>query len=219
MTIYYNDTADFGDYINSADSDEYSDMEMEVEKYLKYYLPRLGSWYPVQIGEVLEQRYQVLHKLGHGGFSTVWMARDLHNQKDVALKIVMSGIDGYSSGEYEYSMHNLIKERVMDTSSLVLYLSTFYVEGNYGATHRVFVLPLCGPSFQVTCKLNGGLKEIRNHMPAARQLLLALKSLHDAGIVHRGEYLSAQNPADGLLMCFRSKHGSCHVGYDSARSV
>ena len=36
-----------------------------------------GRYYPVQIGQVLDMRYQVVGKLGFGLGSTVWLARDL----------------------------------------------------------------------------------------------------------------------------------------------
>jgi hypothetical protein len=36
-----------------------------------------GRYYPVNIGEVLGSKYQVLGKLGFGTTSTVWLARDL----------------------------------------------------------------------------------------------------------------------------------------------
>lgn len=34
------------------------------------------KYYPVQIGDVLRDRYQILAKLGFGAYSTVWLARD-----------------------------------------------------------------------------------------------------------------------------------------------
>jgi len=40
-----------------------------------FYSPSI--FYPVQIGEVLNSRYQVVGKLGYGGYSTVWLCRDL----------------------------------------------------------------------------------------------------------------------------------------------
>lgn len=36
-----------------------------------------GDYYPVEIGDVLVGRYQVLGKLGYGISSTVWLASDL----------------------------------------------------------------------------------------------------------------------------------------------
>ena len=45
------------------------------EELLPNYLP--SRYYPVRIGEVLRDRYQVVGKLGFGASSTVWLARDL----------------------------------------------------------------------------------------------------------------------------------------------
>jgi serine/threonine protein kinase len=53
-----------------------------------------GGYYPVKIGEKFNDRYEVLHKLGWGHYSTVWLCIDYYNQgtmkKYVALKIVKS---------------------------------------------------------------------------------------------------------------------------------
>lgn len=38
---------------------------------------RADRFYPVQLGEVFKDRYQVLTKLGFGTSSTAWLARDL----------------------------------------------------------------------------------------------------------------------------------------------
>ena len=35
------------------------------------------SFYPVQIGEIFQSKYQVLGKLGYGSVSTAWLCRDL----------------------------------------------------------------------------------------------------------------------------------------------
>lgn len=45
------------------------------EETLPTYSPE--KYYPVQQGEVFNDRYQVLAKLGYGVTSTVWFARDL----------------------------------------------------------------------------------------------------------------------------------------------
>lgn len=39
---------------------------------------RPGGYHPVTLGDTFkDDRYEVVHKLGWGGFSTVWLARDL----------------------------------------------------------------------------------------------------------------------------------------------
>ena len=36
-----------------------------------------GGYHPVALGDTLKDgRYKICHKLGHGGYSTVWVARD-----------------------------------------------------------------------------------------------------------------------------------------------
>lgn len=38
---------------------------------------RPGGYHPVALGDTLSDgRYKICHKLGYGGFSTVWVARD-----------------------------------------------------------------------------------------------------------------------------------------------
>lgn len=36
-----------------------------------------GNYYPVNIGDILASKYQVIGKLGFGITSTVWLAREL----------------------------------------------------------------------------------------------------------------------------------------------
>lgn len=54
-----------------------------------------------------QDRYQILHKLGCGGFSTVWLAHDRRDGKDVALKILSSS----ENAAKEYDIHEAIKQR------------------------------------------------------------------------------------------------------------
>jgi serine/threonine protein kinase len=50
---------------------------------------RTDGFHPVHLGDTFDDsRYKVLHKLGYGGFSTVWLTRDTAAEKQVALKIL-----------------------------------------------------------------------------------------------------------------------------------
>lgn len=52
-----------------------------LEKY------RPGGYHPVMVGDLLHDRYRIVDKLGYGGYSTVWLARDTHMERYVAVKV------------------------------------------------------------------------------------------------------------------------------------
>lgn len=47
---------------------------MIEEEILPTYSPE--KYYPVRLGQIFHDRYQVVGKVGYGGSSTVWLARD-----------------------------------------------------------------------------------------------------------------------------------------------
>lgn len=50
--------------------------KIEEETFTDYVSSR---YYPVRLGEILQERYQIVGKLGYGTSSTVWLARDLRS--------------------------------------------------------------------------------------------------------------------------------------------
>ncbi|KAH8787907.1 putative serine/threonine protein kinase [Diaporthe sp. PMI_573] len=58
--------------------------KLDEEKYEWY---SVKTWYPVQIGEVFQDLYQVITKIGYGTASTSWLCRDLKNHRYVVLKV------------------------------------------------------------------------------------------------------------------------------------
>ena len=49
--------------------------EVDAEPLERYWK---GGYHPTHLGETLKEgRYKILHKLGWGGYATVWLARDL----------------------------------------------------------------------------------------------------------------------------------------------
>lgn len=183
---YYqsDDMTDFGDFVSNED--DQIDLEDIAEPWHKYDIKETPNvFYPIRVGEVLDGRYLVEHKIGFGGFSTVWMAHDLQKKKDVALKILCSG----NLGDNEVRMQDEILRNVQDTSHLVIYLATFMLSGTE-SRHRVIVFPLLGSYLCPPILTN---MSMTARMSAAQQLLGALENLHKAGIVHRGEKSPAPN--------------------------
>ena len=60
---------------------------MKILTHYDFYFPETGAespWgyqpgghHPVHLGDVYNDKYRVIHKLGYGSYSTVWLARDL----------------------------------------------------------------------------------------------------------------------------------------------
>ncbi|KAL4938793.1 hypothetical protein BDV06DRAFT_231529 [Aspergillus oleicola] len=169
---------DFGDY--ARDEDEEADVEDLAEPSYKYLSQSTSNvYYPIALGEVLNERYLIEHKVGAGGGSTVWMAHDLQTNQDVAVKVLTS--NGWA--ENELRMQDIIRESVFDKAHLVTYVDRFILPGEKGnLQHHILVLPLMGPclDWYTIKKL-----PMTSRMSAARQLLETLDNLHRAGIVHR----------------------------------
>jgi serine/threonine protein kinase len=167
---------DHGYFVDWEDDDNLDDIEENAEPASFY--SDASIYYPIHIGQVLAQKYRIEHKLGHGGFSTVWMAHNIQTSQDVALKICTVTSDTVNR---EWNMHNEIRARVKDTSNLLLSFEIFFITASRGH-HTVLVFPLRGPNLQ-SCLVN---LSMADRMSAAKQTLEALKQLHDAKIVHRG---------------------------------
>ncbi|KAK4127345.1 kinase-like protein [Parathielavia appendiculata] len=50
-----------------------------------------GGFHPVHLGDVYDGRYRVVHKLGFGGFPTVWLARDVLDGRWMTLRWLSPG--------------------------------------------------------------------------------------------------------------------------------
>ncbi|KAI1041806.1 hypothetical protein LB505_008461 [Fusarium chuoi] len=172
----------WGDFV---DSDGECDVEDACEPINRY---EEGLYLPICIGEVIADRYRIEHKLGHGGFSTVWMAHDMDQGKDVALKIMTANFEG----EREFLRQNEIINCVSDTSRLLIYQDAFLLHGAGRNPHRVLVFPVKGPNLRDYARETSTIMR----RSAAKQLLQALKALHDGGMVHRD--LNSANVMFGL---------------------
>ncbi|RCI09558.1 hypothetical protein L249_4045 [Ophiocordyceps polyrhachis-furcata BCC 54312] len=110
------------------------DYTEDIERY------KPGGFHPVQLGDRYDDgRYKVVHKLGAGGFATVWLARDENEEKWVALKIV----------DAEHSASTATKSVLSRSASGAQFVAEhhrhFSFDGPNGR-HLCLVLPVLGPS-------------------------------------------------------------------------
>lgn len=172
-----------------------------VESVEKYHP---GGFHPVQIGDVFAKgRYEVLHKLGFGGFSTIWLARDLQSRQHstgrgrlVSLKIMLAEESRWPASDIpDVCIPRELTRLAHDLghpggAHIRMYEDVFVHEGPNGQ-HLCLVSEFAGPSLSGVHFSPGrvlGSRRLRADLArkVARQLVTAVDLLHTAGVVHGG---------------------------------
>ncbi|OCL00681.1 kinase-like protein [Cenococcum geophilum 1.58] len=151
-----------------------------VEKVEGY---RIGGFCPIAIGQMLDDKYEVIAKLGHGGYSTVWLAKDVTYNSWVAVKILKSEKSSKTNSE-------LAILQSARYATIVQYLGNFWTQSPNGY-HLCLVMEVTGPSIRDYVEsLWYGMLDSNTAIDLSRQCVTALKTLHDSGFAH-GDVCSA----------------------------
>ena len=170
--------------------DEFVKDDLDYGEHPCRYCP--GGLHPIHIDDQLDgDRYKIVHKLGYGASSTVWLARDKVLQKYIALKIKEAGI---SKSHNELEILNHISKYKSDHpgriySAASLLLRHFWIDGPNGR-HLALVFQVCGPSISRLFDWNLRLRTYLARRIAV-QVTQGLAYLHSSGICH-GD-LTAEN--------------------------
>ncbi|KAK8156697.1 hypothetical protein BKA80DRAFT_208808, partial [Phyllosticta citrichinensis] len=97
-----------------------------------------GGYYPTCLGEIFHGRYRVIHKLGYGSYSTVWLARDLEGHRNVALKIIVASESQASTEAQILRALNAGDKNHPGYSFICRLLDEFWIDGPNGS-HRCLV--------------------------------------------------------------------------------
>lgn len=180
---------DWGDYLHGDDEDNI----LGVAEGFEAYDVRVGyhgrSCYPVTIGELIQgggKSYRIEHKLGHGTFSTVWLAFEVETNTPVALKIHRNVT---TAGQAESQIHRDIQRTIPDPNGCHLLTSTsiFSLPGQYSDhCHMVMVLPITGPNVDTYMYGWGQLEASSTRLRLAKDVLEAVACLNKHGFIHRG---------------------------------
>lgn len=178
----------------------YDDQTGEIHPHepLERYTP--GGFHPVALGDAFKYgRYVIRHKLGYGGFSTVWLASDGQNEESahhwVSIKIKSSSSSEMGiAADPEVLRLRKLEEHYLQGSqeeprAHVQLLDSFSHEGPNGR-HNCLVTELLGPSLGGVCSLYALFGQIirpETIMRASRQLLHAVDFIHQAGLAHGGK--------------------------------
>ncbi|KAK3321238.1 kinase domain-containing protein [Cercophora scortea] len=165
-----------------------------------------GGFHPVHLGDTYDNRYKVVHKLGFGGFSIVWLARDPDKQQWVALKIIKANESPTYESRSVVTNHKHVHP--LDPRLFAMPIRNFWIDGPNGR-HLCIVLPVLGPNLS---SLSTGF--FSRLQPAfvktvSLQAGQALVALHANGICH-GDF-TANNIALRLVVGLN--------GYDEADIV
>ncbi|KAB8223030.1 kinase-like domain-containing protein [Aspergillus novoparasiticus] len=126
------------------------------------------KYYPAQQGEVSNDRYQVLAKVGYGVTSTVWFARDLVEHELNVYKHI-------TSFETDHPGRKFIRKM----------LSHFYVQGPSDRHICLVHEPLGMNANELLRRIPGRTMTLESMKPAIRQLLGVLDFLHSvAHLIH-----------------------------------
>ncbi|KAK6853563.1 hypothetical protein PG995_010375 [Apiospora arundinis] len=171
--------------------------EYEVED-VDMYEP--GGFHPVHLDTFVGDgdRYEYVHKLGQGGFATVWLCRDHQRNRWCALKIVASSHSSEDSGEL--MIKRLLGGCHVDLEQaaahhIMLPDDHFWIQGPNGR-HLALVLPLLGPSLSTWLEFNGHKFDVKRKF--CRQMTRAIGFLQSQGVCH-GDFRP-----DNILMKIRN---------------
>lgn len=149
----------------------------DVEDLEKY---QPGGYHPVCIGDVLEGRYRVIHKLGYGGYSTVWLARDQQLEVYVAVKISTAD----SPARESEILYDLAKFDHPGRSMIPLIQDQLELRGPNGS-HKCYVTSPARSNLDDAQDSDCFITETARVIAA--QLIMSVAYLHARGYVHGGK--------------------------------
>ncbi|PYI11409.1 kinase domain-containing protein [Aspergillus sclerotiicarbonarius CBS 121057] len=143
-----------------------------------------GGYHPLRVGDELSDgRYQLVDKLGYGGYSTIWLARDRRRSGYVAVKAITADASGSTD---EASLIRSLREPSDRLGKEIVppLLDEFWVSGPNGK-HRCVVTPPARMSlFDAKESSRFGLFQPKVAQSIIAQLIRGVAFLHSQDTVH-----------------------------------
>ncbi|KAF5025353.1 hypothetical protein F66182_2564 [Fusarium sp. NRRL 66182] len=142
---------------------------------------RPGGYHPLQIDDYLHHnRYHIIHKLGHGAFSTAWLALDQQTSQYVAIKVGTADSDSH-----EADILSQLSTDASDESLMVpMVLNRFGLDGPNG-WHPCLVTAAARCSLMAAREMSDSrLFQLDVARSLAAQLVTALSHVHSHGYAH-----------------------------------
>ncbi|PYH68300.1 kinase-like protein [Aspergillus vadensis CBS 113365] len=152
----------------------------DVER-MEYY--EAGGYHPVTIGDCFHHRYRVVHKLGHGTYSTIWLARDEVSNRYVALKICTA-----DSNPLENSVLSRLsqpqKSPHIDRDLIPTISEIINIQGPNGKHTCLLTRPARTSLSDAKNGSWNSLFQLEVSRAIVAQLIIAVQYIHSQGIVH-----------------------------------
>eukprot|EP00668_Euglena_longa_P008300 GGOE01009986.1.p1 GENE.GGOE01009986.1~~GGOE01009986.1.p1 ORF type:complete len:715 (+),score=150.96 GGOE01009986.1:58-2202(+) len=168
------------DYQSQSEED-YSDTQQERKN--EY---RKGGYHPVNEGELYNNRYRVVKKLGWGYFSTVWLCWDHEESNFKAIKIQKSATHYREAAFDEITLLTQIREGDVDNSKSCCRLTDHFEHKGPNGQHVVMVFEVLGENLlELIMKYDYKGIPVPIVKSITRQVLVALDYLHrELQIIH-----------------------------------
>ncbi|KAF3482010.1 CMGC/SRPK protein kinase [Arthroderma uncinatum] len=154
--------------------------KIEEERFGDYLAER---YYPIDIGETFQSRYQVITKLGFGATSTVWLCRDLQEHRYLTLKVNVRSRRPNPEVELTNYMKS-IEDIHGGEVNVRRVIESFNIDGPHGTHCCVLYEPTGIDLSDFIHRLETGALPELLLRPAIRYILIALDYIHQLGIIH-----------------------------------
>ena len=157
----------------------------------------IGGYHPIDINNCLHGRYRIVHKLGHGTFSTVWLAHDANTSRYVAVKVGTADAEKTELDALLHIQRGLsASSRDLEKASMVsTVLDHFTIRGPNG-THPCFVTTPARCSLKQTKEgYHSRLFQLDVGRSLAAQLAVAVSQVHSQGYAHGGTCFANYDPS------------------------
>ncbi|KAJ8183888.1 hypothetical protein LV157_005836 [Aspergillus fumigatus] len=164
-------------------------------------------FYPVRLYEILDNRYQIVAKIGWGTSSTVWLARDLHQWRWLPPRYVTIKVNAHNYASQESAEKELrITEHITKANpqhpgrNFVATLLDSCRVASPSGTHICMVFDaLCEPLWMLKHRFEGNTIPLDVLKPVSKLILEGLRYLHtECHVIH------TDPKSDNILLALRN---------------
>jgi len=159
------------------------------------------------VKQVLNKRYKIEEKIGEGTMSRVYLARDLQQNRRIVLKVLKE----HATSQRNEDLIRFRNETVAISRTEASGVVDIHDIGETEGFRYIAVEYVEGESLEKIMEREVFLKE-EKAVEIVYQLALALRDIHQAGVIHRdlkpanvivkGEYLQEENPLEVKVIDF-----------------